>query len=417
MKNICLYFQVHQPFRLRNFPFFDIGETEGYFDEKTNAAVLRKVAHKCYLPANRLLLELIHKHGKEFRICYSISGTVLDQFERYMPELIDSFRALSDTGNVEFLGETSAHSLAVLKSRDEFTRQVKAHAKRIESLFGQRPVAFRNTELVYADFIGDIVHDMGYNTMLTEGAKRILGWKSPNYLYRSCNNPGLKLLLKNYRLSDDIAFRFSDRNWKEWPLTTDKFMHWLNALPEEEKIVNLFMDYRTFGEHQWAETGIFEFLKALPEKALNSNFGFITPSQVARMPAVDHLSIPQPVSWTDEERDLSAWLGNDMQQEAFDSLYALEEKVIFCNDENLNRDWLYLQTSDHFYYMCTKFFSDGDVHKYFNPYDTPFNAFINYMNVLSDFTMRLERLMDEQQDRLSGSIQEKEEDSIIDMNA
>ena len=416
MKNICFYFQVHQPFRLRNFPFFDIGETAGYFDEEANAAVLRKVAHKCYLPANRLLLELIHKHGKEFRISYSISGTVLDQFERYMPELIDSFRALSDTGSVEFLGETYAHSLAALKSRDEFTRQVKAHAERIESLFGQRPVAFRNTELVYADFIGDMVHDMGYNILLTEGADRILGWKSPNYLYSSFNNPDLKLLLQNYRLSDDIAFRFSDRNWGEWPLTTDKFVHWLNAVPEDEKLVNLFMDYETFGEHQWAETGIFEFLKALPEEALNSNFGFITPSQVAHLPAVDHLSIPHPISWADEERDLSAWLGNDMQQEAFDSLYALEERVILCNDENLNRDWLYLQTSDHFYYMCTKFFSDGDVHKYFNPYDSPFNAFINYMNVLSDFTIRLERLMDKQRYRPYDSIQEKEEDSILAMN-
>lgn len=390
MKNICLYFQVHQPFRLRNFPFFDIGEDGDYFDEAANRALLRKVAQKCYLPTNKLLLDLFRKHGKDFKVSFSISGTVLDQFERYMPEVIDSFRELADTGNVEFLSETYAHSLAAMKSKEEFIRQVNTHAEKIEDLFGQRPLAFRNTELVYADFIGEAVHDMGYKVMLTEGADWVLGWKSPNYLYRSHVNPDLKLLLKNYRLSDDIAFRFSDKNWKEWPLTSDKFIHWLNVIPKEEEIVNLFMDYETFGEHQWTETGIFDFLEEFPDKALRENFGFITPSEAEFLPDKGHLSIPYPVSWADEERDLTAWLGNDMQQDAFDTLYELEDKVNRCQDVKLKKDWLYLQTSDHFYYMCTKHFSDGEVHKYFNPYESPFDAFINYMNVLADFSLRLD---------------------------
>jgi alpha-amylase len=394
MRYICLYFQVHQPFRLRNFPFFDIGEKGDYFDEAENYALLKKVAQKCYLPANKLLLELFQKHGKDFRVSFSISGTILDQFERYMPELIESFRKLADTGNVEFLSETYGHSLASLKSKDEFIRQVDAHVEKIEALFGQRPLAFRNTELVYADFIGETVHDMGYKVMLTEGADWVLGWKSPNHLYRNQSHQNLKLLLKNYRLSDDIAFRFSDRNWKEWPLTSEKFIHWINAIPEEEEIVNLFMDYETFGEHQWAETGIFDFLKEFPGRALRYHIKFITPSEAASIPDKGQLNIPYPVSWADEERDLTAWLGNDMQKEAFDSLYDLEDRVINCRDEQLKKDWLYLQSSDHFYYMSTKEFSDGDVHKYFNPYDSPFYAFINYMNVLSDLTLKLEMYRD-----------------------
>lgn len=397
MKNICFYFQVHQPFRLRKYHFFDIGNRHDYFDEHANENILKKVANNCYFPANALMLDLIRKYNGKFKIAYSISGTALDQFEMYLPELIDSFKALADTGCVEFLAETYSHSLSVLKSRDEFTRQVKAHSDKIFRLFGQTPVVFRNTELIYADAIGDLVAAMGYQGILAEGADRILGSRSPNYLYHHPNNAALRLLLKNYKLSDDIAFRFSDRNWGEWPLTTEKYVHWLNSISEGEDTINLFMDYETFGEHQWRDTGIFEFMYHLPEKVINgSEYRFVTPSEnIKQNDPVAPISMPTPVSWADQERDLSAWLGNEIQDDAFDSLYQLEEKVKKCNDAAISRDWLYLQTSDHFYYMCTKYFADGDVHKYFNPYDSPYDAFINFMNVLTDFTMRVDKRVKE----------------------
>lgn len=398
MKNICFYFQVHQPFRLSNYHFFDIGSDKEYFDEHANASILRKVAHNCYFPMNNLLLELIKEYGDRFKVSFSISGTALDQFELYLPEVLDSFKALAQTGSVEFLGETYAHSLSVLKSKEAFKQQVEAHAARIEKLFGQKPKVFRNTELIYADFIADAVADLGFKGMLAEGASHVLDWKSPNYLYYSANQPRLKLLLKNYRLSDDIAFRFSDKNWTSYPLTTEKYMDWLNAIPEEEEIVNLFMDYETFGEHQWRSTGIFDFMRALPAQVFrNSQYKFITPTEAAtQLQPIAPLSMSSPVSWADAERDLSAWLGNDLQDDAFDNLYALEPKVKACNNKKLQRDWLYLQTSDHFYYMCTKFFADGDVHKYFNPYGSPYDAFINYMNVLTDFSMQLDKALEKQ---------------------
>lgn len=396
MKNICFYFQVHQPFRLRKYHFFDIGKHHDYFDDQENNTILRKVAKNCYFPTNQLMLDLIKQHGKNFKIAYSISGTALDQFEMYMPEVIDSFKALADTGCVEFLAETYAHSLSALKSKEEFVSQVKAHSEKIETLFGQKPKVFRNTELIYADWIGEMVASMGYKGMLAEGADHMLEWKSPNYLYYNPQSPRLKLLLKNYRMSDDIAFRFSDQNWPEWPLTSEKYVHWLNSVPANEETINLFMDYETFGEHQWQSTGIFDFMRALPGKVLeNSDFKFVTPSEnIDLHQAIAPLSMPLPVSWADQERDLSAWLGNDLQDDAFDNLYLLENKVKACDDESIHRDWLYLQTSDHFYYMCTKFFSDGDVHKYFNPYNSPYDAFINYMNVLTDFTLRLDKLLE-----------------------
>ncbi|WP_143306438.1 glycoside hydrolase family 57 protein [Chitinophaga vietnamensis] len=396
MQFICLYFQVHQPFRLRPFSFMDIGQELPYFDDAINDALLQRAARRCYLPANQLLLTLIRKYGGRFRVSFSISGTALDQFERYMPEVIDSFQALADTGCVEFLGETSVHSLAALASDTAFTRQVNAHSKRITQLFGARPLTFRNTELIYTDAIGAMVHRLGFTTMLAEGAAQVLHWKSPNHIYRSAANPDLKLLLKNFRLSDDIAFRFADRNWSEWPLTAAKFAAWLHHMPPQEEIVNLFMDYETFGEHHARETGIFHFLETLPETILSqTRYSFATPAEAAAiLPALPTLSMPQPVSWADEARDLSAWLGNDLQQDAFNALYALEEKIQDCNDEPLQRDWLYLQTSDHFYYMSTKSFADGDVHNYFSPYDTPFDAFMNYMNVLTDFTLRIDRCLE-----------------------
>lgn len=398
MKTICFYFQVHQPYRLRRYRFFDIGKHHNYFDEFSNRSIMRKVAEKCYLPTNKLMLDLINEYGSRFKISYSISGTALDQFEHYAPDVLDSFRKLAQTGCVEFLAETHAHSLSALKNRSEFIRQVESQTKRVEDLIGYKPKTFRNTELIYSDQIGEMIADMGYKAMLTEGAKHILGWKSSNYLYANAINPKLKLLLKNFRLSDDIAFRFSNREWSEWPLTTEKFVWWLNNIDPKDEIINLFMDYETFGEHQWAETGIFDFMRALPSKVFSgSNFEFLTPSEAAdKHQPIALLHVPYPISWADEERDLTAWLGNELQDEAFNHLYSLTEHIEKIDDPEIIRDWQYLQTSDHFYYMCTKWFSDGDVHKYFNPYDTPYDAFINFMNILSDFSIRVKAKLLEQ---------------------
>ncbi len=393
MKAICFYFQVHQPFRLKKYRFFDIGNEHNYFDDFANRSIVRKVAEKCYLPMNAVLLDLIKEYGTEFKVSFSISGTAIDQFEKYAPDVLDSFKKLAKTGSVEFLAETYSHSLSALKSKEEFQKQVKAQTAKIKEHFGQTPQIFRNTELIYSDEIGEMVADMGYKAMLTEGAKHILGWKTPNLLYYNVRKPKLKLLLKNFKLSDDIAFRFSNKAWEEWPLTTEKYVDWLNQIPENEEVINLFMDYETFGEHQWADTGIFDFMRALPNAVLSrSQFKFLTPSEVAqKFQPVAAMPVHYPISWADEERDLTAWLGNELQDEAFDKLYSLEKIVKRIDDPQLKQDWLYLQTSDHFYYMCTKFFSDGDVHMYFNPYDNPYDAFITYMNVLSDFMMRLDK--------------------------
>ena len=393
MQSICFYFQVHQPLRLRRYRFFDIGEAHNYFDDYANAEIVRKVANKCYLPMNALLLELIQRYGERFKVAFSISGVALDQFERFTPEVIDSFRALAQTGCVEFLAETYAHSLAALRDPDEFKRQVRLQSEKIQTLFGITPETFRNTELIYSDEIGKLVSTLDYNQMLTEGAKHILGWRSPNFVYHNPQVPRLKLLLKNFQLSDDIAFRFSNRGWSGWPLTAEKYVHWLTALPGDSQVVNLFMDYETFGEHQWAETGIFEFMRALPGAIFqSSSFNFLMPKEVAaQYQSVGSLHVTHPISWADEERDLTAWLGNELQNEAFSNVYALSERVRASGNDDLTRTWMYLQTSDHFYYMCTKWFSDGDVHKYFNPYDSPYEAFVNYMNVLSDFLLELKK--------------------------
>jgi alpha-amylase len=415
MRTICLYFQVHQPFRFRRYRFFDIGNDHYYYDDYSNESILNKVAQKCYLPANELMLDLIQKHEGRFKVSYSISGIAMEQFRLYAPEVLDSFKRLADTGHVEFLSETFDHSLSSLKGRKEFERQVKAHKALIKEHFGQVPKVFRNTELIYSDEIGAMVASMGYKAMLTEGAKHVLGWKSPNYLYCNAINPKLKLLLKNFKLSDDIAFRFSNQGWDGYPLTADKYVNWLNETPPEEEVINLFMDYETFGEHQWKETGIFDFIEALPGKVFdNSPFTFSTPSEVAEdLQVVSAVQVPNPISWADEERDLTAWLGNEMQHEAFDKLYSLCDKVHTIDDEAIKQDFDYLQVSDHFYYMSTKFFSDGDVHSYFNPYDTPYDAFINYMNVLSDFEIRVNAAVQSGEDndvaRLSKIIKEKEE--------
>ena len=391
-KSICLYFQVHQPARLRLYRFFDIGKDSHYYDDFANRTILRRVAQKCYLPMNALLLEMINANKGAFKVAFSISGSVLEQFDRYAPEVLDSFRKLADTGCVEFLSETYYHSLASLASPTEFKHQVLKHKAAIEHYFGVTPKAFRNTELVYSDAIGEMVYDMGFKTMLTEGARHVLGWKSPNFVYSGAQAPGLKLLLKNSSLSDDIAFRFSDRGWSDWPLTGEKYLSWIKAAAQNDEIVNLFMDYETFGEHQKAASGIFDFMRFLPEVVLaDGEFEFVTPSQATKKHRpVAELDVPDPISWADEERDVTAWLGNELQNDAFNKLYDQTEKLALLNDEGLWADFGHLQESDHFYYMCTKFFSDGAVHKYFNPYDTPYEAFINYMNVLSDFILRVD---------------------------
>jgi len=386
-KSICLYFQVHQPTRLRLYRFFDIGKDSHYYDDFANRTILRRVAQKCYLPMNQQMLELINKNKGKFKICYSISGSALEQFQRFCPEVIASFKALADTGKVEFLAETYYHSLASLASESEFRAQVEKHAAKIEELFGVKPTAFRNTELIYSNGIGEMVYDMGYKTMLTEGARHIMGWRSPNYVYTGETQPKLKLLLRNYTLSDDIAFRFSQNK-----VTAEQYVGWLKDNAKEGDIVNLFMDYETFGEHQGAESGIFDFMRELPAAVIkDGTFNFVTPSEATKKyKAVSDIAVDDPISWADEERDLTAWLGNELQNEAFKKVYAMTEKLSIVNDPELWDDFGHLQESDHFYYMCTKFFSDGEVHKYFNPYDTPYEAFINYMNVISDFQIRLD---------------------------
>ena len=394
-KSICLYFQVHQPTRLRLYRFFDIGKDSHYYDDFANRTILKRIAQKCYLPMNELLLESIKKNKGKFKLAFSITGSALEQFDRYAPEVIESFRALAETGCVEFLCETYNHSLASLISTQEFEHQVNKHKAAIEQYFGVTPKTFRNTELIYSDAIGKMAYDLGFKTVLTEGARHIMGWKNPNYIYSNDFAPNQKLLLRNYSLSDDIAFRFSNRGWSEWPLTAEKYVDWLRAA--EGEIVNLFMDYETFGEHQGAECGIFEFMRALPDLiAKDKDLEFVTPQRaVTKHKPVAALSVPQPISWADEERDTSAWLGNELQQDAFNKLYGLEEKLSILNDPALWGDYGRLQESDHLYYMCTKFFSDGEVHKHFNPYDTPYEAFINYMNVLSDFIIRVNNAMAE----------------------
>ena len=388
-KSICLYFQVHQPTRLRQYRFFDIGKDSHYYDDYTNRTILGRIARNCYPPMNALLLKSIKEGKGSFKVAFSISGSALEQFDRYAPEVLDSFRELADTGCVEFLCETYYHSLASLGAEPEFKHQVSKHRQAIKDYFGVEPTAFRNTELIYSDSIGKAVADMGFRTMLSEGARHLLGTRNPNLVYNCDFAPELKLLLRNYGLSDDLAFRFDNRGWSEWPLTAGKYVGWLKAA--EGDVVNLFMDYETFGEHRKADTGIFDFMAALPAAvAADGTMNFVTPSEAAaKYVSVADLSVPNAVSWADEERDVTAWLGNELQQEAFSKLYSLEEKLSILGDPVLWADYGHLQESDHFYYMCTKFFSEGEIHSYFNPYTTPYEAFINYMNVLSDFIIRI----------------------------
>ena len=395
MKTVCFYFQVHQPWRLKTYRFFQMGNDHNYLDDFTNRAIMQKVARECYLPMNALLLSLIEEHKGAFKVSFSITGSAVEQFKAYAPEVLESFKKLAETGCVEFLGETYSHSLSSLASAEEFKNEVKLHSKMLKEEFGVKPTAFRNTELIYSDGIAKMVEDLGFKTMLAEGAKHILGWKSPNFVYTDANDNKLRLLLRNYKLSDDIAFRFSNEGWPEWPLTADKFAGWVAA--ETGDVVNLFMDYETFGEHQKASTGIFDFFKALPAAMLaTGEVEFATVSEASKkLQPVAVLHSPHAMSWADEERDVTAWLGNDLQNEAFAKLYALAPKVKKAKNKDFEYVWHFMQNSDHFYYMATKWFSDGDVHSYFNPYGSAYEAFINYMNVLSDFDIELSKVSKE----------------------
>ncbi|MBI2580911.1 alpha-amylase [Candidatus Woesearchaeota archaeon] len=416
MVSVCFYFQVHQPVRLRPYTVFEIGKSNSYFDEQKNREILDRVAKKCYLPANAIMLELLDKHP-EFRVSYSISGVALEQFMRHEPKVLDSFKELARTGRVEFLDETYHHSLSFVYSKPEFIEQVRLHNRLIRNLFGKSPQVFRNTELIYSNEVAAIAEKkvfrnteliysnevaaiaekMGYKGVLAEGADHVLEWRSPNFVYKPKGARKISLLFKNYRLSDDVAFRFSERSWSEWPLTAEKFGNWISKANGNGNIVNLFMDYETFGEHQWPETGIFNFLKKLPEEILkHPDNGFATPSDIIRThKPVAEVDVPRLVSWADVERDLSAWTGNSMQQSALQQIYSMETAVKSCGDAKLIEDWRMMQSSDHYYYMCTKWFADGDVHKYFNPYDSPYDGFISFMNILNDIRERLKKAGEE----------------------
>jgi len=389
MASVCFYFQVHQPFRLRRYSVFD--SDTNYFDDYKNAELCRKVTSRCYLPANRMMLDLVRRYGKDFALSYSITGVALEQFERWAPEVVDSFRALVDTGQVELLAETFYHSLAFLYSREEFREQVMAHSAKMAGVFGVRPKVFRNTELIYNNDLAHFVEGLGFTGVTAEGADHVLGYRSPTFVYRPVGTDRIRLLLKNYRLSDDIAFRFSDRSWPEWPLRAETFAQWVDQVNGNGYVVNLFMDYETFGEHQWADSGIFDFMYHLPEYVLKdgkNNFMTLSAAAAAYEPVAE-LDIPHMVSWADVERDLSAWLGNAMQSNALHELYRMEGEVKAAGNAEVLDDWRRLQTSDHFYYMCTKWFADGDVHKYFNPYESPYDSYINFMNVLDNLRSRL----------------------------
>ncbi len=399
MLNIVFYFQVHQPYRLRHYNVLDIGRGSPMFDDKLNGDVMRKVAAKCYLPTNKLLLELIKEHKGRFKVAFSITGTAIEQFKLYSPETLDSFKALADTGQVELIGETYYHSLAFLYDSNEFLDQVMMHRDLMQKEFGYYTETFRNTELIYQDRLSDLVFEIpGFKTILTEGVDRVLQWRSPLYAYKNYSKR-INLLFKYYQLADDIAFRFSNREWPEYPLTVEKFVNWIDKLTLNEskgrnQFLNLFMDYETFGEHQWASTGIFDFMRHFPGEILKQDhLGFAFPKEASDLSNYqqESISFPEPVSWADAERDLSAWLDNDMQHNAIETLYGLLDRVKERGDDELLKTARLLSTSDHFYYMCAKYFQDGDVHKYFSPYDSPDQAYIYYINALAELEERLLR--------------------------
>ncbi len=393
-KAIVLYLHVHQPYRIRHYTVFDAAVNHNYFDapyddNASNERVLKKVAEKSYMPTNARLLKLLDENPG-FKLSLSITGTVIEQLEKWAPECLESFKKLADSGRVEIVGETYHHTLAYFYSKSEFEIQVDMHKRKIEEVFGQYPTVFRNTELSYNNEIAKWADEAGYKGILAEGWDPILQWRSPNYVYQPVNTENIRLLLKNYKISDDIAFRFGDHDWSEWPLTADKFMHWLS---EDINATNfdLFMDYETFGEHQWEDSGIFEFLEHIPKEWLKTEgHSFMTVTEaIDSFKPVDRVDVPNTITWADTERDLSAWLGNALQVSSISSLYSLEDKIIATNDLALIDDWRRLQTSDHFYYMCTKWFNDGDIHAYFSPYKTPYEAYMNFMNSYHDLRYRI----------------------------
>lgn len=396
MAAICLYFQVHQPLRVKKYRIFDVGNDGNYFNydgegNLNNKKILEKVSGKSYLPANKLIYSLIKKHPG-FKVSYSFSGVLIEQMKKFTPKVLSSFKKIISTKNAEVLSETYYHSLSFFYSLAEFESQVDLHKKEIEKTFGVTPVSFRNTELAYTNDVARWADKKGYKAILAEGWDPVLAGKSPNFVYRPVGTKKIKLLMKNYKLSDDIAFRFSEKSWNQWPLTAEKFAEWVSHIDAKNSVINLFMDYETFGEHQWEDSGIFDFLENLPAEILkNPNNRFITPSEAAEFTAVDKISVPSVVTWADSERDLSAWTGNAIQKSAIQRVYEMEKNVLETGKKEIIDSWRKLQTSDHFYYMCTKWFSDGDVHKYFNPYESPYDAYICYMNALMDLNYRIEK--------------------------
>ncbi len=396
MLSVCPYFHVHQPHRIKRYRVFDIGKDHTYFNDNSetdlnNRKILLKVAEKSYLPATRVLKQLLDEHP-EFRFSLSFSGTVLEQFEAHAPHVLEAFQELVRSGRVEILADTYYHSLAFFYSIPEFERQVKLHEDTIYRLFGQRPRVFRNTELSYSNALAGWCEDNGYTGILAEGWEPVLGWRSPNHVYNPVGRKKIKVLLKNYRLSDDIAFRFGEKSWAGWPLNAETFASWVHAHHGNGTTVNLFMDFETFGEHQWADTGIFEFLRHLPRALMaHPDTTFKTPSEtIEANDAVGEIDVPHVLTWADTDRDLTAWVGNDIQRDAIGKIYALERAVLKTGNQAIIDDWRTLQTSDHFYYMCTKWFQDGDVHAYFSPYQSPYDAYIAFMNALSDLEWRVQ---------------------------
>ncbi len=433
MLTVCPYFHVHQPYRVKRYRVFDIGHDEHYFNDDShtdlnNRKIVEKVAEKSYRPTNKILKELLDTHP-EFRFNLSFSGTVLDQFEAYAPDVLESFQALVATGRVEILADTYHHSLAFFYSVPEFERQVAQHRERIESLFGVTPRVFRNTELSYRNDLAKWCEDNGYLGIMAEGWDKYLGWRSRNFVYRPAGCSKIKVLLKNYKLSDDIAFRFGNREWSGWPLQADTYANWIHAHHGDGQTINLFMDYESFGEHQWEDTGIFNFLRALPETVMrhpDTSFKTATETVEAYDP-IGEYDVPDVLTWADTDRDLTAWVGNDIQQDAIAATYRLEPAVLATNDNHLIETWRKLQTSDHFYYMCTKWSNDGDVHAYFSPYQSPYDAYIAFMNALSDLQLRVQKVaapqdvvtLPDQSDSLAVPLRgievQPEDDSIVDL--
>lgn len=382
-QNICFYMHVHQPYRLAKFSVFDIGKEKSYFDNQKNRAYLERIVNKSYLPATNILLELVRKTDGKFRIGFSITGVVMEQLERDYPNVIENFRKLAKSG-CEIVGESYYHSLASLHSNEEFENQVRMHEKNIKRVFGKKPVTLRNTELMFNNDISWLAQKMGYKTILAEGHEKLLGRMSPCFVYKA-RGSDTRILLRHYRLSDDVAFRFPHHY-----LPAERYAEWIISTPGN--IVNLFMDFETFGEHHWEESGILKFLERFPQECLKNQTEFLTPAEASeKFEPITEIDVPHLTSWADTERDLSAWTGNKMQSEAVREVYGLEGIVKSTNDPRIMDDWRKLQTSDHFYFMCTKYFADGDVHKYFNPYDTPYEAFINFMNAITDLKQRAEK--------------------------